>query len=138
MNQDSDMLKTALSLFLPEKTLQYFDIGSASIENDEVRLTLIEKKIPPVTNGTVPVFKGYKDIIVSDFPIRGKKSALMFRRRYWKVPGEEGMLSLDIPLVFPGTKLEQAFAHFLKDGSGDGTDLLGEYRPFVPTAGEGL
>ena len=139
MNQDPDMLKTALSLFLPEKTLQYFDIERASIEHDEVRLTLVEKRVPPVTkDGTAPVFKGYKDIIVSDFPIRGKKSALTFRRRYWKAPGEEGVLSKNIPLVFPGTKLEQAFAHFLKDGGGDGTDLLGEYRPFFPSAGEGI
>ena len=125
----------ALALFLPDKALDYFDITDATFENNEVHLTLTEKNVPPVTqSGVIPVFKGYKDIIVSDFPIRGKHAALTFRRRYWKAQGEDGMQTRDIPLVFPGTKLERAFADFLKAGSGDRASLLGEYRAFFPPA----
>lgn len=134
-----ESLRVALALFLPEKALDYFDITAATIENDEIHLTLTEKNIPPITrSGVIPVFKGYKDIIVSDFPIRGKRTALTFRRRYFKAKGEEGMLTRDIPLVFPGTKLERAFADFLKDGGGDRARLLGEYRAFFPSADQGV
>lgn len=134
-----ESLRAALALFLPEKALEYFDITTAAVENGEIRLTLTEKNIPPATTDeTIPVFKGYKDIIVSDFPIRGKHAALTFRRRYWKIPGAHEMLARDIPLVFPGTKLERAFAQFLKDGGGNRADLLGEYRAFFPSADQGV
>ncbi len=132
-------LRAALALFLPEKALDYFDITAATLANEEIHLTLTEKNIPPETkDGTIPVFKGYKDIIVSDFPVRGKHAALTFRRRYWKAQGEEGMLTRGIPLVFPGTKLERAFADFLKDGGGDRARLLGEYRAFFPSPDQGV
>jgi len=134
-----ESLRAALALFLPDKALDYFDMTDATFENNEVHLTLTEKNVPPeATDGATPVFKGYKNIIVSDFPIRGKHAALTFRRRYWKVPGSHEMLTRDIPLVFPGTKLERAFADFLKEGGGDRADLLGEYRAFFPSTDQGV
>jgi hypothetical protein len=134
-----ESLRAALALFLPDKALDYFDITDATLVNDEIHLTLTEKNVPPeTTDGTIPVFKGYKDIIVSDFPVRGKHVALTFRRRYWKAQGTHEMLTRDIPLVFPGTKLERAFADFLKAGGGDRALLLGEYRAFFPSPDQGV
>lgn len=139
MEKESESLRAALALFLPEQAMEYFDITAVAAAESEIHLTLTEKNIPPVVEGgAVPVFKEYRDIIVSDFPIRGKQSALTFRRRSWIVPGKRGIIARDIPLVFPGTKLERAFADFLKDRSGDRARLLGVYRPFFPSPAEGV
>lgn len=128
----------ALALFLPDKALDHFDITDALFEGGEMRLTLTEKNIPPQQTGTTPVFHSYREIMVSDFPIRGKPSVITFRRRYWKVEGQKELLTNDIPLVFPGTKLESAFASFLKDSGGDASSILGEYRDFKPTGDQGV
>ena len=121
----------ALALVLPNHVLEHFDITGAELVDEEVRLTLVEKNDPPEHAGTSPVhFHSYRDIMISDFPIRGKPSVITFRRRYWKVEGEKELLANDIPLAFPGTKLEAAFASFLKAGGRDQSRLLGEYRDF--------
>lgn len=117
----------ALALFLPDKALDHFDLTKAQIVDDEIQITLVEKNVPPPSN-TPLLFKGYKDIIVSDFPIRGKHASLTFRRRYWKQEGVEEWITNDIPLVFPGTKLEKVFADFLKDSGGVESGVLGKYR----------
>jgi hypothetical protein len=124
----------ALALFLPDKALDHFDITEAVFDAGEVRLTLTEKNTPPASEGAVPQFHSHRDIMVSDFPIRGKPSVITFRRRYWKVDGQKELLSNDIPVVFPGTRLERAFASFLKASGRDAAGLLSEYRHFKPTA----
>lgn len=120
----------ALALFLPDKALDHFDITEAVFDAGEVRLTLTEKDMPPACEKGTPHFHSYRDLLVSDFPIRGKPSVITFRRRYWKVEGQKELLTNDIPIVFPGTKLETAFASFLKASGGNAADILGEYRHF--------
>lgn len=114
--------RSILELFLPKETLEWFDLVHGEKNGDAVRITLEEKNIPPLTaqheNKTI-LSKGFFDITVSDFPIRGKQSLLTFRRRHWHVDGERQLLKRDIKLVFPGTQLETEFASFLKDGSRD-------------------
>lgn len=123
----------ALALFLPDHVLDHFDVTEGEITEKEIHITLVEKDIPPQYAGVgTPRFHKYHDLMVSDFPIRGKPSVLTFRRRYWKVDGEKELLTNDIPLVFPGTKLEAAFADFLKAAGRDQSRLLGEYRHFKP------
>jgi hypothetical protein len=129
----TDASMAALALLLPEKALEHFDITEAALVNGEVHLTLVEKNVPPTYEGLIPPrFQKYHDLMVSDFPIRGKPSVMTFRRRYWKVDGQKELLTNDIPLVFPGTKLEAAFASFLKAAGRDTADTLGEYRHFKP------
>jgi len=128
----TDPSLAALALFLPEKALEHFDIAGATLEDGEVRLTLAEKDTPP-PHATPVRFHSYRDIMVSDFPIRGKPSVITFRRRYWKADDQKALLANDIPVVFPGTKLEAAFAHFLKESGADAADLLGEYRDLEQT-----
>ena len=71
----------------------------------------------PSLNGKQIESKGFKDISITDFPIRGRKVTLLFRRRYWQVEGETKLLKRDIPLCAEGTLLSQEFASFLKDAS---------------------
>jgi hypothetical protein len=123
-------IETVCSFFLPKDTLKNFDILSAEDKDDEIHITLQEKNKPPV-EGAKP--KGFKELTVSDFPIRNKKAVLTYRRRYWKIKGEKGLITSNIPLVHTGTKLEQAFAEVLKKRGGNDASFLGECSEFIPT-----
>jgi len=87
-----------------------------------------QKNNPPLTpelqNKTVES-KGFKDITITDFPLRGRRLTLTFRRRYWHVEGEDSYLKRDIPLCAPGTQLSIEFADFLKDASRDKRRFFG-------------
>lgn len=104
-----------LSFFLPERTLLYFDIVTGGKTDTSIQITLEEKNDPPLEDrhrGKPVLSKGFYDITLTDFPARGRRVDLTFRRRRWQV-GEE-MLTRDIPLAAAGTRLEKEFADFLK------------------------
>lgn len=113
--------QSILRLIFPEKVFEWFEAVNGQKDDKEVRIVFEEKNIPPISeqqkHKTV-LSKGFTDITITDFPIRGRQTFLTFRRRYWQVEGEPGLLKRDIKLVFPGTQLEQEFAAFLKAGSG--------------------
>lgn len=125
-----------LELFLPEGTLEWFDLVKGERDTGEVRITLEEKNIPPVPpqyEGRRILSKGFVDMTITDFPIRGRRGVYIFRRRRWQVEGETELLTRDITLTLPGTKLEQEFAAFLKEDSGERTSIarLNSTRPEV-------
>ncbi len=128
-------LKELCSVFLPKETLTYFNITDISTDGDEIHINITEKNNPPRHKKKLKA-KGFKTIVVSDFPIRGKKAVLTYHRRYWQADGEKELITSDIPLVHTGTKLEQDFAEILKKTGGDNPDVLGEYRDFIPTRDE--
>lgn len=108
----------SLSLFLPEGVLEYFDIVCSDKTDTTISIVLEEKNIPPLEDRHRDISvlsKGFTDITVEDFPARGRRVSLTFRRRRWQV-GDE-LLKREILLVSPGTKLEKEFAAFLKEGS---------------------
>lgn len=88
----------------------------AGKKNDKiVSITFEEKNIPPVSDPDKKIIsKGFTDITITDFPIRGRKTLLTFRRRYWQIEGQKALLKRDIKIRFPGTQLEKEFADFLK------------------------
>lgn len=123
--------KNILSVFLPRGVLDWFDVGEGSIDDNEVRIVLEEKNLPPIPadyEGEPIISKGFKDITITDFPIRGRRALLTFRRRFWQVAGRKELLKRDIPLTFEGTQLEQEFARFLKDDGGRSSGLTLFYR----------
>ena len=61
------------------------------------------------------ISKGFRKMIVDDFPIRGRKGELVFMRRTWEVVGANKILRREINVCVPGTKLEKEFADFLKE-----------------------
>jgi len=104
-----------LSFFLPEKTLLYFDIVSGGKTDTSIQITLEEKNVPPLEerhSGQPVLSKGFTDITITDFPARGRRVELTFRRRRWQVGGE--IITRDIRLTAPETRLEREFADFLK------------------------
>ena len=109
--------KEVFDLIFPKGIFEWFDITSGKREDDVTYITFVEKDIPPLKDSQKDkkiVARKFHDITVTDFPLRGRKTILTFRRRYWKIDGEEQYLKQDIQLTFPGTQLEKEFALFLK------------------------
>ena len=73
-----------LSFMLPEGIFEWFDVTESSKTAETLTITLTEKNIPPLPLADIGKHvesKGFKDITVSDFPIRGRQVFLTFRRR---------------------------------------------------------
>ena len=120
-NKDKiEVLTSVVELFLPESTLEWFDIVNAKRSSAGITIILEEKNDPPLPTWYQDEkikSKGFKDIRVSDFAVRGKKAELIFRRRTWKIEGHQERIKRDIKLVAEGTTLAKDFADFLKDRS---------------------
>lgn len=112
-------LSTIFSFFLPDRTLEFFDILSGEKTGDTIHIVLEEKNDPPLEEkhkGLPVLSKGFQEITITDFPVRNRTVTLTFRRRRWQV-GDE-LLKRDIQLTAEGTQLEKEFADFLKARSG--------------------
>lgn len=131
--------KSVFELIFPKRTLEFFNIVSAHDDEKNVYITLEEKNIPPITeelkNKKIKA-KKFHDITITDFPLRGKRTLLTFRRRYWQVEGQSEYLKRDIKINFPGTQLDKEFADFLKEDGGRGTLLSGHYRKVSAPPGQ--
>lgn len=123
--------KAVLELILPTGIFEWFDVASCSKDENNLTITLEEKNIPPITDDlkdkTIKS-KGFTDITITDFPIRGRRTLITFRRRYWQVEGQKELLKRDIQIAFPGTQLENEFAVFLKEDGGRQSGLSNFYR----------
>lgn len=130
MTQSVSIDVSVLALFLPVGTLEWFEVVEGMQTDNGIKLVLQEKNIPPLRpeyEGRQICSKGFYDITITDFPIRGKRASFVFRRRRWKVEGEKELLTRDIRLCAPGTQLETEFASFLKAASTDTRELFDEY-----------
>ncbi len=115
-----DLTKEMFELIVPQGLFDWFELTDSRSDEQQVSFTLTEKDLPPLLNpDQTIVARKFHDITMTDFPLRGKRTRLTVRRRYWKLEGQDEYLKRDIPLCFPGTQLEQAFADFLKAASGD-------------------
>ena len=131
--------RLVLELILPKGVLEWFDIAESAIDENDLRIILEEKNIPPVTEELKAkkiISKGFKEITITDFPIRGRRTLLTFRRRYWQVEGQKELLKRDIQFSFPGTQLEKEFADFLKEDGGRESGLANFYRQVSLPPGE--
>jgi len=116
----------ALEIIFPEGIFEWFELTESRSDEQNLYFTLEEKDIPPTDK--LILARKFHNITITDFPIRGKRTLLTFRRRYWKVEGQKEYMKRDLKLDFPGTQLEKEFALFLKDDGGRGTILAGFYR----------
>ena len=117
-----EIKKEILELIFPKGTFEWFEITDGKTDEKNTYITLTEKDLPPLTDENKDkkvIAKKLNDITVTDFPLRGKRALLTFRRRYWKLEGQKEYLKRDIKLMFPGTQLEQEFAAFLKEDRGE-------------------
>ena len=115
------LTKEVFELIFPQDIFEWFDLKSGKSDETTTRITFVEKDIPPLppeTRDKKIIARKFHNITISDFPLRGKKVLLTFRRRYWKIEGQKEYLKRDIRLTFPGTQLEKKFAVFLKAHGG--------------------
>jgi hypothetical protein len=112
-----DITEEVFAFFLPDDALKWFDVVGGTKNQASIHIILEEKNNPPVPRehqGKHIISKGFKDITIDDFPVRGRKVTITFRRRYWQFEGEETLLKRDIRINHEGTQLEKEFANFLK------------------------
>lgn len=115
-----ELTKEMFELIFPQGLFDWFELTDGTSDEQQVSFTLTEKDLPPLsTPSQLIVARKFHDVTITDFPLRGKRTLLTFRRRYWKLEGQAEYLKRDIPLCCPGTQLETAFAAFLKAPSGD-------------------
>ncbi|MFH1789884.1 MAG: hypothetical protein ABH832_02340 [bacterium] len=123
--------QSILEVFFPKNTLEWFKVIKTKTDEDNVYITLeenISPDIPPEQKDKKIKAVKFHDITITDFPLRGRRTLLTFRRRYWKIEGSDKYLKRDIKLSFPGTQLEQEFADFLKEDGGRTSGLTKFYR----------
>jgi hypothetical protein len=111
--------KELVEIMLPEGILKSFEIKGLSKTPHSYTITLEEKnrspKLPDVYSTRKVISKGFKDITINDFPLRGRKVILQIRRRVWKIEGVKELFKNNLSLTLQGTKLEKEFAAFLKE-----------------------
>ncbi len=109
---------------LPEGLDVFFDVENFEKTDRIFRITLIEKNTVPASlpeqyRGKVVINTVLKPVTVDFFPIKGRKTEIILKRRWWQFEGVDTMLRRDIPMCAEGTKLEKEFADFLKEFSRD-------------------
>lgn len=110
------MEKDGYSLLLPEGLLDYFLILKVDEQPGEIKIYLEEKN--NINSGSNPIqyeSKGfYPNVLVNDFPIRGRRLVLDIRRRRWINKDTGEYVDRDFHIVADGTRMTQEFASFLK------------------------
>ena len=123
-----EKIKELAELFLPEGILEYFEYSGYERKSKaevkpygEITIILEEKnvvpKLPEEYRDKKIRQKGFKEIRIDDFPIRGKKVRLSLRRRVWQIEGVEELYKQEILATYQGTKLEKEFAIFFEGGN---------------------
>ena len=123
------------SFFLPPDSLRYFDMVDIEVKegkekymgkygfDDEYTVVLVEKEIlpedPRMYQDKKLRTKGYSDISLEDFPIRGRKTRLKYRVRKWQVEGEKGIIQRKLEISAEGVRYTGEFAFFFEEGNRD-------------------
>ena len=123
-----EIQQKVLELIFPKGVFEWFDLADGTVNGEDVSITLEEKDNPPIKENQKVIARKFHNITITDFPLRGKRTLLTFRRRYWKIEGQKEYLKRDISLSFPGTQLEREFAAFLKEERGRGAVVTRFYR----------
>jgi hypothetical protein len=131
--------KEIFDCIFPQGVSEWFELKEGRSDTQNVYVTLEEKDIPPLTDALKDkkiLARKFHDITITDFPLRGRRTLLTFRRRYWQIEGEEKYLKRDMRLTFPGTQLETEFANFLKEDGGAASGLSRFYRSVAKPPGQ--
>jgi hypothetical protein len=117
-----ELSKDLLKLILPELLITHFDLISHKTEEGTLHLYFEEKKdTPKEERHRILIAHGFhKEIVVQDFPLRGKSVFLHIKRRRWLDKGTNEIVQRDWELVAQGTRMTVEFAAFLK--------VLGRYQ----------
>lgn len=122
-----------LGYFLPPGTLDYFEVENFEVKegdekymglygfDDHYKVSLVEKQVlpdhPNIHNGKHLRTKGYSKKVIEDFPIRGRKTSLIFKRRKWQVEGSSEIIMRKIEISIEGVKYTKEFSFFFEENN---------------------
>ena len=110
------MQKDGYSYLLPSGMMDYFEVLKVEEQVGEITIHLEEKNNLNPENSIVKYeSKGfYPNVLVNDFPVRGKRLLVDIRRRRWINKETGKYINRDFDLIAAGTRITQEFATFLK------------------------
>jgi len=105
---------------LPGELEPFFEVQDFEITPTKIRVTLVEKNtvpspLPEEYRGRRVINSVLRPVLMDYFPIRGRHTEILVKRRAWQFQGIEKLFKRDLKLCFKGTKLEKEFAAFLKE-----------------------
>ncbi len=111
-------MQNLLSCVFPKEIIERFDI--VAVENDvehQLQITLVEKPIPPVSDGVRIESKGFAPTrTIYDFPLRDRAVILLVKRRRWRNVDTGKDVHVPCSLTASGTSFTTEFGAFLKGG----------------------
>jgi hypothetical protein len=118
--------KDLFQFVLPEGLLVHFDILDVlllcdiKIKKEYFEIVLEEKnKILVDVDSTEYESKGFTEVTLQDFPLRGKPTYLRIKRRRWRHKKDPTIIIRnDFSFVAEGAGFTQELSDFLKDTSG--------------------
>ena len=105
-----------LKMILPLMLVEHFDLVKSDQLDSKLNLHFEEKpKIPEEFKSLQLDSKGFhKEVIIQDFPLRGKFVYLHVKRRRWTDKQTGKIVQRDWKVVAKGTRMTVEFASFLK------------------------
>ena len=106
--------------FLPDELEPFFDVEDFDVTSKKMKITLVEKNIipsplPKLYQGKKVINTLLRPVLIDYFPIKGRHTEILVKRRVWKFEGIEKHHKRDLRLCLEGTKLDKEFAAFLKE-----------------------
>jgi hypothetical protein len=122
----SAMEKELLQFILPEGLLSHFDVIEILLLCDiKSKKEFFEIVLEEQNKILLPVdviqyeSKGFTEVTLQDFPLRGKPTYLRIRRRRWRHKQDpKNIIRNDFSFVAEGAGFTQELSDFLKDTSG--------------------
>lgn len=112
-------LEKLVRKMLPPGSLEQFDLtgfeeeAGEEIFEEKYYIELTEKLFKPRDFPDCHVEqKGYAIKQIADFPLRGRKTTIVYKRRKWKVEGQPGIYMRPMEINLEGVKLSHEFAFF--------------------------
>lgn len=108
--------KELLDLLLPTFIVNHFTFTSSSSDEDHMHLYFEEKNDSTLFKDRKVESKGFhKEIVIEDFPLRGKLVYFHIKRRRWRDIETRETLQRDWKSIAKGTRMTEDFATFLKE-----------------------
>lgn len=106
-----------LKLVLPAMIVEHFDLIKSQQNGERLELYFEEKNTPPqeFENRQLASKGFHKEVVVQDFPLRGKFVYLHVKRRRWTDKESGEIVQRDWNMVSKGTRMTEEFASFLKE-----------------------
>ena len=111
-----EISKELLELLLPSFIVNHFTFIKSSSSEEHLQLYFEEKNDVALFGDRKVESKGFhKEIIIEDFPLRGKLVYLHIKRRRWRDIDTKQTLQRDWNTIAKGTRMTEEFAIFLKE-----------------------